>query len=98
MTDAFHPEPWAFLVSYWLLTISLIMAFGRFAVGPGIFDRILAVDFIAVLVMCFAAVYATETGERVFLHLALAVALIVFLGTVGFARHLERLDKKERNS
>ena len=38
----------------------------------------------------FIATYAVVTGQRVYLDVASVVALIAFLGTVGFAYYLRR--------
>jgi multicomponent Na+:H+ antiporter subunit F len=45
---------------------------------------------IAMLAVAFTAMYAIATGQPVLLEAATVVALITFLGTVAFARYLER--------
>jgi multicomponent Na+:H+ antiporter subunit F len=58
--------------------------------GPTLPDRVVALDLISILTAGSAAVYAIAAGEAVFLDVALILALISFLGTVAFARYLER--------
>jgi multicomponent Na+:H+ antiporter subunit F len=73
-----------------MLSIALLLAFARLARGPSLPDRVIALDLIAILAAAMTAVYAVMTGESVFLDVAIVVALISFLGTVAFARYLEK--------
>ncbi len=68
-----------------MLSVALFLAFVRLVRGPSLPDRVVALDLIAALTVGFIAVYAIDTGERVFLDVAIVVALITFLGTVAFA-------------
>jgi multicomponent Na+:H+ antiporter subunit F len=43
-----------------------------------------------VLVVALIALLSVFTGEAVFLDVAIAYALVAFLGTVAFARYVER--------
>jgi multicomponent Na+:H+ antiporter subunit F len=47
-------------------------------------------DLIAVLVVALIVVSAAATGERAFLDTAIVVALIGFVGTIAYARYVER--------
>jgi multicomponent Na+:H+ antiporter subunit F len=78
-----------------MLSIAYFLSFYRLIRGPGLPDRVVALDLIAVITVGFIAVYAIDTGERVFLDAAIVVALITFLGTVAFARYLERRAQGE---
>ena len=49
-----------------------------------------ALDLIATLVLGFIAAYAIHTGESSFLRAAIMLALLAFLGTIAFARYIER--------
>lgn len=72
----------------------LAMAFGlglvRLIKGPTITDRIMALDFGGGVLLCASVVYGIATGSAAFLDVALAVAVILFVGTVAFARYIER--------
>lgn len=78
-----------------MLIVALALAFSRLVRGPTLPDRVVALDLIAVISAGFIAVYAIETGERVFLDVAIVLALITFLGTVAFAQYLERRARDE---
>ena len=73
-----------------VLAIALILALVRLILGPTLPDRIIAVDLTAILSIGIIATYSISTGESSLLDVALVLALIVFLGTVVFARYLER--------
>jgi multicomponent Na+:H+ antiporter subunit F len=51
---------------------------------------VVALDLISILAAGMTAVYAIAAEQPVFLDVALVLALISFLGTVAFARYLER--------
>lgn len=73
-----------------MLTVGVFLAFSRLVRGPSLPDRVVALDLIATLVMGIIATYAIATGQFVFLDVAIVLALIAFLGTVAFARYLEK--------
>jgi multicomponent Na+:H+ antiporter subunit F len=58
--------------------------------GPGLPDRALALDLIGLLSVSFIAAVAIASQQAVLLDAALALALVSFLGTVAFARFIER--------
>lgn len=77
-----------------LLLIAVFLAFIRLLIGPDPADRIVALDLISILIVAFLAAFSTYTGEKSFLDVAIAYALIAFLGTVALARFRERMVKK----
>jgi multicomponent Na+:H+ antiporter subunit F len=62
----------------------------RLVKGPSLPDRVVALDVIANLAVAVIAVCAIAFDEPMLLQPVLTVALIAFVGTVAFARHLER--------
>jgi multicomponent Na+:H+ antiporter subunit F len=73
-----------------LLGVALCLAFLRLVRGPTLPDRVVALDLITVLAVAIIALYAIVTNERILLDTAIVLALISFLGTVAFARYVER--------
>ncbi|MFK7993231.1 MAG: monovalent cation/H+ antiporter complex subunit F [Granulosicoccus sp.] len=57
--------------------------------GPTAADRIVALDFITILLVAVTSLLALELDNAAYLDLGLALALIGFLATVAFARYLE---------
>jgi multicomponent Na+:H+ antiporter subunit F len=49
-----------------------------------------ALDFMTVVAVAVSGLWAIVTGNPVFLDVAMVLALITFVGTVAFARYLER--------
>jgi len=73
-----------------MLMVALVLAFVRLVRGPTLPDRVVALDLIAVLSVGFIAMYALDNDQPVFLDAGIVLALVAFLGTVAFARYLER--------
>lgn len=80
----------AFSVTQTLLALAAVLTFIRLVRGPTLPDRVIALDLIGVLSVCLLAVLAASTAERAFLDVAIVVALISFVGTVAYARYMER--------
>lgn len=77
-------------ISLILLVIALGFAFVRLVLGPSLPDRIIALDLVATLLVGLIAVSAIETGDVIFLRVAMVVALFNFIGTIGFCWYLQR--------
>ena len=78
-----------------VLLISIALALVRLIKGPDAADRIVALDLISMLIVAFLAVESIYTGETSFLDVAIAYALIAFLGTVALARFLMRSPQRK---
>jgi multicomponent Na+:H+ antiporter subunit F len=72
------------------LSASGLIAFVRLLRGPGLPDRVVAIDLIGVVCVEIAVVSAAESGQDAFLDVAIVIALISFVGTVAYARYIER--------
>jgi len=73
-----------------LLTAALFVALGRLVRGPSLPARVVALDLMGTLAVGLIAVQAVTSGQSVLLDVAIALALIGFLGTVAFARFIEK--------
>ncbi|HMQ52682.1 MAG TPA: monovalent cation/H+ antiporter complex subunit F [Anaerolineae bacterium] len=73
-----------------LLTVAIGLALVRIVRGPSLSDRVIALDLLATIGIGVVGVYVIATGQLAFLDVALVIALLVFLGTVGFAYYIER--------
>lgn len=81
-----------------LLLLAVFLAFIRLLIGPDPADRIVAMDLISILIVALLATFSIYTNEKSFLDVAIAYALIAFLGTVALARYRERVAKKQNQS
>jgi multicomponent Na+:H+ antiporter subunit F len=77
-------------VVFGMIGVALLLVFVRLARGPSLSDRVIALDLIAVLAVGLIAMVAFAADQAVFLDAAIVLALVAFLGTVAFARYLER--------
>lgn len=82
-------------IAFLMLTIAMALAFARLVRGPTLPDRVIALDLFAILSTGFLTVYAIDSEQRVFLDVAIVLALIAFLGTVAFALYMERRARDE---
>jgi multicomponent Na+:H+ antiporter subunit F len=73
-----------------MLALGAMLAFVRLMRGPTLPDRVIAIDLIGVLIVCTLVVVASTNAMAVFLDVAIFIALISFVGTVAYARYVER--------
>jgi len=73
-----------------LVGAAVLLAFVRLVRGPDLANRVVAVDLLSALGVGVAGVAAVASDDPVYLDVALVLALIAFLGTVGFARYAEK--------
>ena len=83
-----------YTVSLWvalpLLSLAVILTFVRLVRGPSLPDRVVAFNLLTTIALAIITVYAIVKDQQVFLDVAILVALITFLGTIAFARYLEK--------
>jgi Multisubunit Na+/H+ antiporter, MnhF subunit len=82
-------------IAFLMITIAMVLAFSRLVRGPTLPDRVIALDLSAILSTSFLSIYAIDSGQRVYLDVAIVLALIAFLGTVAFALYMERRARDE---
>lgn len=73
-----------------LVGLSLFLTFVRLVRGPTLPDRVVALDLMGVQAVGAIAAWAVATDQPVLMDPATVLALVGFLGTVAFARYLER--------
>lgn len=86
---------YAVVIALAMTLLAMFLAVIRLAIGPSLADRVVALDLIGVFAVGFIAAYDIFTAEPVLLDAATVVGLIAFLGTVAFARYLERKKQDE---
>tara|TARA_B100000508_G_C11465884_1_gene282559 strand:- start:48385 stop:48660 length:276 start_codon:yes stop_codon:yes gene_type:complete len=78
-----------------ILSISALLVFIRFLIGPTLSDRVVALDLLITIGISTIAIYAMITNQPSFLDISMIFALIAFLGTVAFSYYLEKRKKNE---
>ncbi len=81
------------IVTLALLSVTTCIGSYRVFVGPTLPDRVIALDLVAFSAVGTIAAYAIATDEGTLLDVALVLSLLVFLGTVAFARYFERRSR-----
>ncbi len=76
-----------------VLSLALLLTLARLLRGPSLPDRVIALDMMATSSIGLVAVYAVFSDQPALLDVAVLLALLVFLGTVGFAYYIERRKK-----
>jgi len=76
-------------VAYAVLTISAVLCLYRIGKGPTAPDRAVAIDTLGTLLVGFCALLAVETGRSFYLTVAIAWALLSFIGSIALAKFLE---------
>ncbi len=65
------------------------LCLARAGLGPSVADRMLAVDTLATVVLGMIVVVFAMTGLEYLMNVAIALALLGFVGTLALAKHLE---------
>lgn len=64
----------------------------RLVRGPGLSERVIALDGLIVVGISAVAVHAMSTGQGAFLPVLVVITLVGFVATAAAARFIERTD------
>jgi multicomponent Na+:H+ antiporter subunit F len=78
-----------------VVALSAALAFVRLVLGRTLPDRVVALDLISTAAVAILALASVSQGAPVLLDVAVVLALIAFIGTVAFARFIEREDRSD---
>ncbi|MCR9106416.1 MAG: monovalent cation/H+ antiporter complex subunit F [Gammaproteobacteria bacterium] len=89
-----------FLAAAFAILVTMILAIARALVGPSVYDRVLAVNMFGTKTVLLLSVVTFLFGRPDFLDLALAYALINFIGVLAVLqffenRHQDDADRAE---
>ena len=76
-------------VAFGVLLFCSLLCLYRIGKGPSAPDRTVAIDIFGTLVVGFCCVVALWTGQEYYMNIAIAWALISFVGTLALAKYLE---------
>jgi multicomponent Na+:H+ antiporter subunit F len=71
------------------LVVAAFLCLYRIGRGPSAPDRTVAIDILGTLVVGFASVMALWTRQEFYMNIAIAWALLSFIGTIALAKYLE---------
>ena len=92
MLHLLHIAAW---IAGGLIVVAMVLASIRLALGPSRADRVIALDLLTILSIGVVVLAAMIADQPVMMDAAMAVAVIAFLGTIGFARYLKRRSETE---
>jgi len=72
-----------------VLVVASYMCLYRIGRGPTAPDRTVAIDILGVILVGFCALLSLLTGKGFYMSVAIAWALLSFIGTIALAKHLE---------
>ncbi len=79
----------AIMVYFALLAAGSYLCLYRLIKGPTAPDRTVAIDILGINLVGFCALLSIWTGEDFYIGVALAWALLSFIGTLALAKYLE---------
>jgi multicomponent Na+:H+ antiporter subunit F len=79
-----------FWVTILLIAIAMGLSLYRGVAGPGVFNRVAAVNIIGTKTIAILVVMGYYFERPYFFDIALLYAMINFIGTLVFAKYLER--------
>lgn len=83
--------PWVIL----LFSLAMVLNLIRLARGPGLTDRILALDTLYINAIAMLVLLGIGFDTFVYFEAALVVALLGFIGTVVLSKHVAQGDVVE---
>jgi multicomponent K+:H+ antiporter subunit F len=75
-----------------MVALATALCFVRLAIGPGLADRVLALDTLSINAIAFLILYGIRQGTGVYFEVALLIAMLGFVGTVALAKYVLRGD------
>lgn len=76
-------------IGFVVLLLGCFLCLYRIAVGPTPPDRTVAIDILGTLIVGFTCLYAVKCRQDFYMNVAIAWALLSFIGTVALAKYLE---------
>ncbi|SDG33291.1 multisubunit sodium/proton antiporter, MrpF subunit [Fontibacillus panacisegetis] len=78
------------IIALCLLMLAILANLYRVVKGPSSADRVQALDSIGINLIASIAVYSVLLHTHAFFDLILLIGILSFIGTVAFARFIER--------
>lgn len=76
-------------IAFGLLVLCSMLCLYRIGKGPSAPDRTIAMDILGTLIVGFCCIMAVWTQLEYYMNIAIAWALISFVGTLALAKYLE---------
>jgi multicomponent Na+:H+ antiporter subunit F len=86
------------VVTMLVLAAAAVAYLARLVRGPGLSERVIALDGLIVVGISAVAVHAMSTGQGAFLPVLVVITLVGFVATAAAARFIERTDGVDQRS
>lgn len=83
---------WTLYAAFAIVALSQIMAMVRLWIGPGVGDRILALDTMVINAIGLIVLLGIFQGTAIYFEVTLIMAMLGFVSTVAYARFVLRGD------
>lgn len=80
----------ALLFGFGAISLSLVLCLYRLVVGPDLPDRIVALDTLAINAIGLLVLIGIDLDATVYFETALLIAMMGFVGTVAWCKHVIR--------
>ncbi|WP_299561448.1 K+/H+ antiporter subunit F [uncultured Sulfitobacter sp.] len=92
MTFAMELMNYALITAFVVVGLCQLLAMIRVVIGPGVGDRILALDTMVVNAIGLIVLMGLAQGTRIYFEASLIIAMLGFVSTVAYARFVLRGD------
>ena len=82
----------AVVVALYVVGLAMLLSLWRLLRGPGVPDRILALDTLYVNTIAALILFGMHLRSSIFFEAALVIAMLGFVGTVMLSKYLMRRD------
>ncbi len=82
----------AIYIAYGMLGVALLLNLWRLAYGPGMPDRVLALDTMYINSIALVMVFGIHLADGVYFEIALLIAMMGFVSTAALCKYFLRGD------
>lgn len=79
-------------LAYGMLAAGLLLNLWRLLKGPGMVDRVLALDTMFINSIAIVILFGIHAGEQLYFEIALLIAMVGFIGTAALCKYFMRGD------
>ena len=84
-----------YAVTVIIILLAMLCAVVRVVLGPRDIDRVIALDILLAAAIMLCVIAGLYSGRDVFVDVAVGLALVAFIGTVGWAAILEKNTRRK---
>lgn len=87
------------IIAIIIVALSMIGMLIRVIIGPTLADRVIALDALGITLMAIIALFSVLTNTRYLFVILLLIGILAFLGTVAFAKFMDKgeIIENDRN-